>query len=133
MAILVSSSSQSNMNAAICLEAEDNGRGLQLGVACSWPAAGGPGRHPQKGTCRPTPKGLALVWWGSAEELKMPSLFRGKGNFSRLEDLFCTNGSWYIHAGGEEPFEDRCVLSFWLKSFSINRRKLARECYKNFF
>lgn len=65
-------------------------------MACSWSLSG----HSQlpedqggtrgRAPCGPTPEGLALAQGGSAEELRTPSLFRGKENFSRPEDLFCT-------------------------------------------
>lgn len=118
--------SESNMNAAICLEAEGNGHGLQPVTAWSQPAAGGPGRHPWKGTLwtrsrRPGPGTVAAVPRNS----ERPLCPEGKKISLGPRTCSVPNGSWYIHAGGEEPCKQGCLL----KSFPINRRKFERECY----
>lgn len=74
--------------------------------------------------CGPPPKGLAR-----AEGLRMPHLFKGNGNFSRLEDLSYPKGvGVFILEGRSHLNRGACSLSCSRFFFLIKRRKLEKEC-----
>lgn len=88
-----------------------------------------------RGKCPQPAAGYFLVTASEEgqENLACPLCSEGKGVSLGLRTCSVPNGSWYgIHAGGEELCKQGCLLSFLLKPFSVNRRKLERECEKIF-
>lgn len=81
-----------------------------------------------------TPPGLALARWAASRSSECPPdpAQRERG-FSRPKDLFCTIWILAYSPQEEDPYKQRCLLSFFLKLFSINRGSLKGNVKKGHF